>query len=124
MRATRRFSRARLKSEQEGYLPPGAVKRFIDEAKGAVPPEPAEPEHQETILVSSRKKPIHARSENQKKYVDAIKAHDIVFGIGPAGTGKTWLAVAHAFVAAAPRRITHSVGKMQPTMGSIIFRVA
>jgi phosphate starvation-inducible protein PhoH and related proteins len=91
--------RARLKNEPEGYLPSGAVKQFIDEARGTRAPEPAELENQETILVSSRKKPIHARSENQKKYVDSIKTHDIVFGIGPAGTGKTYLAMAMAVAA-------------------------
>lgn len=42
------------------------------------------------------KKRITAKSANQKRYLDAIEAHDIVFGIGPAGTGKTYLAMAQA----------------------------
>jgi phosphate starvation-inducible PhoH-like protein len=37
---------------------------------------------------------VNARSATQRKYIEAIQAHDIVFGIGPAGTGKTYLAVA------------------------------
>ena len=37
-----------------------------------------------------------AKSANQKKYLDAIEQHDIVFGVGPAGTGKTYLAMAQA----------------------------
>jgi phosphate starvation-inducible PhoH-like protein len=48
------------------------------------------------ITTSSRKPPIVARSAGQKSYLEAIEKHDIVFGIGPAGTGKTYLAVAMA----------------------------
>jgi len=48
------------------------------------------------ITTSPRKPPIVARSAGQKNYLDAIDKHDIVFGIGPAGTGKTYLAVAMA----------------------------
>src|SRR5205085_8388202 len=48
------------------------------------------------IMTSPRKPPIVARSAGQRNYVEAIDKHDIVFGIGPAGTGKTYLAVAMA----------------------------
>jgi phosphate starvation-inducible PhoH-like protein len=48
------------------------------------------------IVTSSRKPPVVARSANQRAYVEAIQKHDVVFGIGPAGTGKTYLAVAMA----------------------------
>ena len=48
------------------------------------------------ILKSSGNKQISPKSIAQKRYVDAIRAHDIVFGIGPAGTGKTYLAMAMA----------------------------
>ena len=48
------------------------------------------------ITTSPRKPPIVARSAGQKNYLEAIDQHDIVFGIGPAGTGKTYLAVAMA----------------------------
>jgi phosphate starvation-inducible PhoH-like protein len=51
------------------------------------------------IMTSSRKAPIVTRTLGQKNYVEAIQAHDIVFGIGPAGTGKTYLAVAMAVAA-------------------------
>jgi phosphate starvation-inducible PhoH-like protein len=83
-----------FKKGHEGYLPSGVLQRFIAETKGETAETPAA--SHETILVSSRKKPIAARSENQQKYVDAIRHHDIVFGIGPAGTGKTYLAMAMA----------------------------
>ena len=49
----------------------------------------------ESIVVNSGKK-IKPRTEGQKKYIEAIKANTIVFGIGPAGTGKTYLALAAA----------------------------
>ncbi len=50
----------------------------------------------ETILFSHRKKPIMAKTPSQKKYVETIKNNTITFGIGPAGTGKTYLAMAMA----------------------------
>jgi phosphate starvation-inducible PhoH-like protein len=50
----------------------------------------------EPILTSAHKKQISPKTENQKHYVAAINTHDIVFGIGPAGTGKTYLAMAMA----------------------------
>jgi phosphate starvation-inducible PhoH-like protein len=53
----------------------------------------------DTVVMSSRRRPIGPRSPNQKRYVDAIRHHDIVFAIGPAGTGKTYLAVAMAVAA-------------------------
>jgi phosphate starvation-inducible protein PhoH and related proteins len=48
------------------------------------------------ISLTARGKQIKAKTHGQKRYVDAIKGNDIVFGIGPAGTGKTFLAVAMA----------------------------
>jgi phosphate starvation-inducible PhoH-like protein len=51
------------------------------------------------IVTSARKAPIIARSTGQRNYIEAIQKHDIVFGIGPAGTGKTYLAVAMAVAA-------------------------
>ena len=51
------------------------------------------------IVTSSRKAPIVARTLGQRNYVEAIQKNDIVFGVGPAGTGKTYLAVAMAVAA-------------------------
>src|SRR5580765_7220933 len=48
------------------------------------------------IVTSPRKAPIVARTLGQRNYVEAIQKNDIVFGVGPAGTGKTYLAVAMA----------------------------
>ena len=47
-------------------------------------------------LRQAGKRRIAAKSTNQRRYLDAIEQHDIVFGIGPAGTGKTYLAMAQA----------------------------
>ncbi len=58
----------------------------------------------ESIIVNSGKK-IKPRTEGQKKYIEAIKANTIVFGIGPAGTGKTYLALAAAVEALKENRI-------------------
>jgi len=50
----------------------------------------------EAILFTHRKKPIMAKTPSQKIYIDTIKKNDITFGVGPAGTGKTYLAMAMA----------------------------
>jgi phosphate starvation-inducible PhoH-like protein len=51
---------------------------------------------EDTIAVSSGCPPIRPKSKGQSEYVEAIRESDVVFGIGPAGTGKTYLAVAMA----------------------------
>ena len=51
------------------------------------------------IAVTSRGKPVKCKTVGQKKYAEAIKKNTVVFGIGPAGTGKTYLAVALAVAA-------------------------
>ncbi len=51
---------------------------------------------QDAVFVASPKRTITPKTLSQKVYVDAIRSHDLVFGIGPAGTGKTYLAVALA----------------------------
>lgn len=48
------------------------------------------------VCITSRGKPVKPKTLGQKKYIEAIKDNTIVFGIGPAGTGKTYLAVAMA----------------------------
>ncbi len=55
--------------------------------------------------IQTRKKFIRPRGSNQINYIDAIRANDINFGVGPAGTGKTWLAVAAAVEALEAHRV-------------------
>src|SRR3954467_5891256 len=61
------------------------------------------------IVTSSRKAPIVTRTTGQRNYVEAIQKHDIVFGIGPAGTGKTYLAVAMAVAALKKEQVSRIV---------------
>ena len=63
----------------------------------------------DTIYVSAHKRVIAPKSVNQKRYIDAIRTHDIVFGIGPAGTGKTYLAMAMALAALMKNQVTRMV---------------
>lgn len=50
----------------------------------------------DTVFITSKKTTISPKSPAQKEYIDAMRQYDIVFGIGPAGTGKTYLAMAMA----------------------------
>jgi len=52
-----------------------------------------------TVFTTARNRPVRPRSLNQVKYVQAVEASDILFAIGPAGTGKTYLAMAMAMAA-------------------------
>ncbi len=62
-----------------------------------------------TIPVSSKRRFIIPKTETQKKYMDSIKEHDIVIGVGPAGTGKTYLAMAMAINAFLKKQISRIV---------------
>ncbi len=60
-------------------------------------------------ILSSRGRTIRPKTLNQKRYVDAIDQHTVVFGIGPAGTGKTYLAVAKAVQALQSKQVTRII---------------
>jgi phosphate starvation-inducible protein PhoH and related proteins len=59
----------------------------------------------DVVLVSARHRVIAPKGLAQKKYIEAIRSHDVVFGIGPAGTGKTYLAMAMAVAALMQRQV-------------------
>jgi phosphate starvation-inducible PhoH-like protein len=61
------------------------------------------------VYIPSKKKTITPKSINQKNYIDSIKKYDIVFGIGPAGTGKTYLAMAMAISSLMKKEINRVV---------------
>jgi phosphate starvation-inducible PhoH-like protein len=67
------------------------------------------------VFISSKKKVITPKTINQKNYIDSIRAFDIVFGIGPAGTGKTYLAMAMA-VSALMRKEVNRVVLARPAV--------
>jgi phosphate starvation-inducible protein PhoH and related proteins len=60
-------------------------------------------------ILSNRGRTIRPKSLNQKRYVDAIDKHTVVFGIGPAGTGKTYLAMAKAVQALQAKEVTRII---------------
>ncbi len=60
-------------------------------------------------ILSNRGRTIRPKTLNQKKYVDAIDQHTVVFGIGPAGTGKTYLAVAKAVQALQSKQVSRII---------------
>jgi len=60
-------------------------------------------------IVSSRGRTVRPKTLNQKRYVDAIDRHTVVFGIGPAGTGKTYLAMAKAVQALQAKEVSRII---------------
>ncbi len=69
----------------------------------------------DTVFISARKKMIGPKSLAQKQYIDAIREHHVIFGIGPAGTGKTYLAMAMA-VAALKRKEVSRILLVRPAV--------
>jgi len=63
----------------------------------------------DSVYISSKKKVISPKSINQKEYIDSIRRFDIVFSIGPAGTGKTYLAMAMAVASLAKKEVNRVV---------------
>ncbi|HEY0072550.1 MAG TPA: PhoH family protein [Abditibacteriaceae bacterium] len=63
----------------------------------------------ETILVSERGKPIGPRTAGQKNYLEAVRRGDLTFAIGPAGTGKTYMAVAVAVAAFKAKQVSRII---------------
>ena len=63
----------------------------------------------DVICITAKGKPVKAKTLGQKKYVDAISDHLVTLGIGPAGTGKTYLAVAQAVAAFRNREINRII---------------
>jgi phosphate starvation-inducible PhoH-like protein len=89
---------------------PGETKRKGDESQQSRDfKSPVEELYQEKIQCSPRKPPILPKTESQRDYLRAIDAHDITFGIGPAGTGKTYLAVAKAVAALKSEKVSRII---------------
>lgn len=70
---------------------------------------PGESISTEALLTSALKKVIKPKTVGQTQYVEAVDTHDVVFSIGPAGTGKTYLAVAMAVAALKTNRVTRII---------------
>jgi phosphate starvation-inducible PhoH-like protein len=91
-------------TQNNGDVTPDMVHLYLQEMivqEPGVLPEPTIPvyDEEQISVIQTPKVMVKPRGTNQKKYVHAILNHDINFGIGPAGTGKTFLAVACAVMA-------------------------
>ncbi|MDH6245833.1 PhoH family protein [Mycobacterium sp. OTB74] len=88
-------------------LTPDVIRRSVGMLTGPVTESPAAVLSLD--ILSRRGKTIRPKTLNQKHYVDAIDAHTIVFGIGPAGTGKTYLAMAKAVSALQTKQVSRII---------------
>ncbi len=88
-------------------LTPEAVERSIAMLRSGGDAAPAEV--LTLSILSNRGRTIRPKSLNQKRYVDAIDRHTVVFGIGPAGTGKTYLAMAKAVQALQMKQVNRII---------------
>ncbi|MDO3638712.1 MULTISPECIES: PhoH family protein [Mycolicibacterium] len=88
-------------------LTPDAIRHSVSMLTGTGNESPAEVLTLD--ILSRRGKTIRPKTLNQKRYVDAIDAHTIVFGIGPAGTGKTYLAMAKAVNALQSKQVSRII---------------
>ncbi|QQS53590.1 MAG: PhoH family protein [Candidatus Competibacteraceae bacterium] len=86
---------ALYRSTRDEALTPASVHLTLQEAGADALVEELEPDADE-VLIRTRRGLIRGRGPNQQRYLWSIKHHDLNFGVGPAGTGKTYLAVACA----------------------------
>jgi phosphate starvation-inducible protein PhoH and related proteins len=88
-------------------LTPETVERVITMLRAETTERPADV--LSLNILSNRGRTIRPKTLNQKRYVDAIDRHTIVFGIGPAGTGKTYLAMAKAVQALQAKKVNRII---------------
>jgi phosphate starvation-inducible protein PhoH and related proteins len=100
------FSSLIALARQKGALTEADVHYAIDARDHE---EPAANLASETVVMSSRRVPVVPKTFGQRDYLRAIEAHDVVFAIGPAGTGKTYLAIAAAVAALRRREVDRIV---------------
>ena len=94
-RVSKLFQELMALLDQGQVLTKDSVDRSIDMVKTEDGSRPSQV-LSDTVVITHTGKPIRPKTVGQKRYVDAIKSSTIVFGIGPAGSGKTYLAVAMA----------------------------
>ena len=94
-------------AEKEDNLRAPALERLIDDAQQS---EPATPDQlRQTIATTVRGRRLLPQSPTQAAYVESMRRHDLVFSIGPAGTGKSLLAVAMAVNALRERKVSRII---------------
>ena len=79
----------------KGFIEPEEIRTYLESLSNGDPVS-MNGNGDEPVVLYTHKGSVRARTGGQKKYLDAVKDHDIVFAIGPAGTGKTYQAVAMA----------------------------
>ena len=97
----------RTLSDRDENLRKPALERLIDEAKDA--PVGAPEQLREVVATTVRGKRITPQSANQRRYIEAIRNHDLVFATGVAGTGKSYLAVAMGVAALRDRKVARLI---------------
>jgi phosphate starvation-inducible PhoH-like protein len=105
--AERVFSEMLALLDKGEALTPDAVRRTVGMLTAGGDERPAEV--LTLNILSRRGRTIRPKTLNQKRYVDAIDKHTIVFGIGPAGTGKTYLAMAKAVQALQSKQVNRII---------------
>ena len=84
-----------LTINNKGFIEPEEIRTYLESLANGDPVS-MNGNGDEPVVLYTHKGSVRARTGGQKKYLDAVKDHDIVFAIGPAGTGKTYQAVAMA----------------------------
>ncbi len=97
----------RTLAERDESLRGPALDRLIGEAKESPVSKPEQ--LREVVATTVRGKRITPQSDNQRRYVEAIRSHDLVFATGVAGTGKSYLAVAMGITALRERRVARLI---------------
>lgn len=93
---------------RKGFVEPGDLTNFILDAKNEKK-EDFKEYKEDPVVLYTHKGTIFARTRGQKKYLSSVEKNDIIFAIGPAGTGKTYQAVASAVAALKSREIDRIV---------------
>jgi phosphate starvation-inducible PhoH-like protein len=105
--AMRLFQELLALLERGETLTSDAVRRAVDMMTSGSTERPAEV--LSLNILSRRGRTIRPKTLNQKRYVDAIDVHTVIFGIGPAGTGKTYLAMAKAVQALQSKQVNRII---------------
>jgi len=95
--------------QRNGSLGPKDVESIIDLVHGSRPEGLMTGDNLDDVILVARDTVVRARNDKQKEYYRTVRENDIVFSIGPAGTGKTYLAVAMAVAAFRNREVTRLV---------------
>jgi phosphate starvation-inducible PhoH-like protein len=105
--AERVFGELTTLAERSQQVRPDTVRRTVEMLSEQTSTSPAEV--LSLSILSRRGRTIRPKTLHQKHYVDAIDEHTVVFGIGPAGTGKTYLAMAKAVQALQAKQVTRII---------------